>query len=224
MPIAGGKPERAPDWRFTDRADAGRRLAASLDDANDPSAVVLGLPRGGVVVAAEVSRLLARPLDVIVVRKLGVPGQRELAMGAVGEEGVVVVNDRVMAASGLSRDDLDRVALAETEEVSRRASRYRSVRARVDLSSRTALIVDDGIATGATAHAACSVARAHGASRVVLAVPVAPPGAREELRSVADDVIVLVEPPRFFAVGEAYLDFRPVTDEEVVAILERSAA
>ncbi len=184
--------------------------------------VVLGLPRGGVPVAFEVARTLGCALDVIVVRKLGVPFQPELAMGAVGEDGVVVHNERVLESVGLSDDDLRAAASVELEEVARRAARYRAVRPRVELSGMTAVVVDDGIATGATARAACEVARAHGAARVLLAVPVAPPGAAAALREVADEVVVLVEPRSFHAVGEAYLDFGPVSDTEVVALLERA--
>ena len=162
---------------FRDRVDAGRHLAEFVQGAGigrRGDAVVLGLPRGGVPVAGEVARLLGAPLDVIVVRKLGVPFQPELAMGALGEDGVRVVNDDVVESTGLTPADVDKVERVERAELDRRVERYRRHRARVDLQDRCAVIVDDGIATGSTAHAACRVARAHGSSRIVLAVPVAP--------------------------------------------------
>ncbi len=206
---------------FTNRIDAGRRLAATLrahlDAGNDP--VVLGLPRGGVPVAAEVAEALQAPLDVILVRKVGVPAQPELAMGAVGEDGVVVVNDAVVRATGVRAEAFARVEARERAEIARRATRLRSVRPRISLEGRTAIIVDDGIATGSTARAAAAVARAHGAARVVIATPVAPPSTMEELRDAADDVIATEMPRRFAAIGEFYEDFRPTTEDEVVRLL-----
>jgi predicted phosphoribosyltransferase len=164
---------------FVDRTDAGRRLAERLQGVRlGGNVVVLGLPRGGVPVAAEVSRALRAPLDVIVVRKIGVPWQPELAMGAVGEEHVRVLNDDVVRQTAVSAEDLDATSSAEWREVEQRALEYRSIRPRESLVGRTALIVDDGIATGATARAACQIASEHGAQRVVLAVPVAPLGWR----------------------------------------------
>ena len=214
---------RIPGPFFADRTDAGRRLARQVEHLRGQDVVVLGLPRGGVPVAFEVARSLAAPLDVIVVRKLGVPFQPELAMGAVGEEGVLVLNDDVVALAGIARRELDAVERRERAEVERRAKRFRGDRPRVSLTGRTALLVDDGIATGATARAACQVARAQGATRVVLAVPAAAPRAASALRWEVDELVVLETPEEFAAVGQAYADFRPTEDEEVVALLRRSA-
>jgi putative phosphoribosyl transferase len=160
---------------FVDRADAGRRLAARLRHLQGTDVVVLGLPRGGVPVAAEVARVLGAPFDVIIVRKLGVPSRPELAMGAVGEDGVLVVNERVVRAVPVGEVAFVGVERREREEVRRRARQFRGDRPRLPLAGRTALVVDDGIATGSTARAACRVARAHGAARLVLAAPVCAP-------------------------------------------------
>jgi putative phosphoribosyl transferase len=181
--------------------------------------VVLGLPRGGVPVAAPVAAALHAPLDVILVRKLGVPHQPELAMGAIGEDGVRVLNHDVLAAAGVGEDQLAAVEQAERAELEDRAVRFRQGRERVALEGRTAIVVDDGIATGSTARAALRVARAHGAAEVVLAVPVAPPRTCEAMRSEADQVICLEQPTRFAAVGQFYRDFDQTTDAEVVALL-----
>ena len=212
---------------FEDRADAGRRLAALLVADPPPDPVVLGLPRGGVPVAAEVARALGAPLDVLVVRKVGVPWQPELAMGAVGEEGAAVRNPDVVRAAGVDEQTLRAAERRERAEVERRARLFRGGRAPEPLDGRTALIVDDGIATGATVRAACAIARARGAARVVVAVPVAAPTALEELRSGpdpdADEVVCLEAPDGFMAVGMHYVDFRQTSDEEVVRILTAAA-
>ncbi|MBV1851234.1 phosphoribosyltransferase [Catellatospora tritici] len=207
---------------FAHRTEAGHRLAQRLTFLHDAEPVVLGLPRGGVVVAVEVARALGAPLDVLVVRKLGVPGQSEVAMGAIGEEGVRVLNDDVLAMTGLGEHDVAVVEDHERIELERRVRRYRGGRPPEPITDRTVVIVDDGIATGATARAACEIARARGAARVVLAVPVASPDSVVELRRVADEVISLETPSSFFAVGEFYADFRQTSDEEVVALLEGS--
>ncbi len=209
---------------FADRIDAGRRLAASLRHLGGEPVVVLGLPRGGVPVASEVARALGAPLDVVVVRKLGVPFQPELAMGAVGEDGVRVINPAVVRQAGVSADELAVVEAREQAEVARRAWRYRGGRPRVPLKGRVAVIVDDGIATGSTARAACQIARALGAARVVLAVPVAPPGWEDRIGSDADEMISLSTPEPFFAIGEFYADFSQTSDNEVAACLRRAAA
>lgn len=209
---------------FADRADAGRRLAnrlaAASDEywANDPP-VVLGLPRGGVPVAFEIAIVIDAPLDVIVVRKIGVPHQPELAMGAIGEGDVRVVNRQVVLRAGVDDAAFAKVEARERTELARRAERFREHRDRVPLVGRTALIVDDGVATGSTARAACQVVRAEGATRVILAAPVAPPSVIGALRQVADDVVVLETPEPFFAIGEFYDDFTPTPDEEVVRLL-----
>lgn len=208
---------------FADRGDAGRKLAERLATFAGQDVVVLGLPRGGVPVAFEVARRLGAPLDVLLVRKLGVPHRPELALGAVGEGDVLVLNDGVLARSGVDSSQLAAIEQRERTELERRAQRYRSGRPRVSLAGRTAIVVDDGIATGATARAACEVARAHGAMRVVLAVPACAPPTADELRADVDELVVLQTPARFAAVGQVYDDFRPVTDEEAVALLHRSA-
>ena len=211
--------------RFRDRVDAGRHLAQVVKSADigDGDVVVLGLPRGGVPVAFEVARVLGSPLDVIVVRKLGVPFQPELAMGAIGEEGVRVENEDVLRSSGLDRFDVDAVERHERVELERRARQYRGDRPRLDLNGRCAVIVDDGIATGSTARAACQVARAHGAARIVLAVPVASRLAVTELRDVCDEMLCVEVPEPFYAVGEWYRDFSQTTDEQVVELLRLAA-
>ncbi|MFJ6748959.1 MULTISPECIES: phosphoribosyltransferase family protein [unclassified Streptomyces] len=209
---------------FTDRADAGARLADALRPLAREDPVILGLPRGGVPVAFQVAQALDAPLDVIVVRKLGVPYQPELAFGAIGEGGVRVISDDVVRRGRVGEDDIASVERAETAELDRQARRFRADRPRLSLEGRTAVLVDDGIATGATAAAACEVVRALGAARVVLAVPVAPPSAAERLRGVADDVVCLSTPLAFSAVGEWYRDFSQTPDADVVALLARAAA
>jgi putative phosphoribosyl transferase len=209
---------------FANRADAGRRLANRLaattnEYSADAPPVVLGLPRGGVPVAFEVAKVLDAPLDVIIVRKIGVPHQPELAMGAIGEGDVRVINGQVVRRARVDEAQFAKVEARERKELARRAERYRAHRDRVPLVGRTALIVDDGVATGSTARAACQVVRAEGAARVILAAPVAPPSVISSLRQVADDVIVLESPEPFFAIGEFYDDFRPTSDEEVVRLL-----
>lgn len=204
---------------FADRRTAGQQLAAALEHLRGEDLVVLGLPRGGVPVAYEVALALQAPLDVVVVRKLGLPGQPELAMGAVGEGGVVVLNQRVLALGRVGPDELRDVREREAAEVERRALRLRGPGRREPLTGRTAVLVDDGIATGATARAACQVVRAHGAARIVVAVPVAPPPAVEELRADADEVVCLSVPERFGAVGAFYVDFGQTSDEEVARLL-----
>jgi putative phosphoribosyl transferase len=209
--------------RFRNRREAGARLAAALDPLRDENPVVVGLPRGGVVVAAEVAEALDAPLDVIVVRKLGVPTQPELGMGAVGEDGVRVLTDTVLRVARVTPEQLAAVEARERAEVDRRAAAFRGGRPRVELADRTVIVVDDGIATGGTARAALEVARAHGARRVVLAVPVAPPDTLRELAPLADEVVCLESPTWFNAVGQWYDDFTQTTDADVVEILNRSA-
>jgi putative phosphoribosyl transferase len=211
------------DRSFRDRADAGQQLAAALADLAGADVVVLGLPRGGVPVAHQVARALGAPLDVIVVRKVGVPHHPELAMGAVGEDGATVTNDDVVRAMRVDRQDLQAAEERERAEVARRVRALRSERPRVPLRDRTVVIVDDGIATGATARAACQVARAEGAARVVLAVPVAPPATVSALADVADRVVAVQQPRTFGAVGAFYDDFRPTTDAQVMEVLTEVA-
>ena len=207
---------------FTDRRDAGRRLADRLRRLRGPDVVVLGIPRGGVPVAAVVAEELGAPLDVLVVRKLGVPGHEELAMGAVGERGVRVVNDDVVRGAGVTAEDFVEADLRERAEVGDRAGRFRGKAGLIPLGGRTALLVDDGVATGATMAAGCEVARALGAATVVVAVPVASRAALARLRRVADQVVCLGAPEPFFGVGRWYRDFRPTQDDEVVGLLAES--
>ncbi|GGK70550.1 phosphoribosyltransferase [Ornithinimicrobium pekingense] len=203
---------------FADRREAGRLLAARLGHLRGRDPVVLGLPRGGVPVAAEVARVLGAPLDVLVVRKLGVPTQPELAMGAVGEDGTEVLDRMLMTRAGVDEAQLAAVERRERAVVRERAERLRRGRPAMDLTDRLALVVDDGVATGATARAACQVARHRGAAEVVLAVPVMPAGAEDGLPEA--DQVVCVEAPRSMrAVGAFYRDFTPTTDEEVTALL-----
>jgi putative phosphoribosyl transferase len=211
--------------QFTDRADAGRRLAAALAALRDERPVVLALPRGGVPVAYEVARALDAPLDVILVRKLGVPWQPELAMGAIGEGSVRVLNDDVLRTARVSERDVAAVEAREREELERRARTFRAGRAMTPIEGRTVIVVDDGIATGSTAYAALQVARAAGARRVVLAAPVAPPSTVQWFLDdgAADDVVVVEQPSRMWAIGAWYENFSQTTDAEVVELLDRAA-
>ncbi|MDF6062549.1 phosphoribosyltransferase family protein [Streptomyces sp. NPDC053741] len=210
--------------QFTDRTDAGRRLSVALRHLGRRDPVVLGLPRGGVPVAYEVAQALGAPLDVIVVRKLGVPYHPELGFGAIGEGGVRVISEEIVRRTGVGEKDLVAVERAEAAELVRRAHAYREGRPRLPLEGRAVVVVDDGVATGATARAACQVVRAQGAAYVVLAVPVAPPDAAARLREDADEVVCLSAPVLFSAVGEWYRDFSQTSDEEVVALLARASA
>jgi putative phosphoribosyl transferase len=211
---------------FLDRADAGRRLASLLAGLptieRGAGSVVVGLPRGGIPVAYEIARALGAPLDVILVRKVGLPAQPELAMGAIGEDGVRVINEDVVRAERVSERQFAEVEELERAELIRRAERYRADHPRVPLAGKTAIVVDDGIATGSTARAACQVARAHGAARVVLAVPLAPQASLDALASVVDDVVCAEMPEPFLAIGQWYLDFAQTPDAEVVDLLRRA--
>ncbi len=204
---------------FRDRVDAGRQLAERLAYLCDQDVVVLGLPRGGVPVAFEVAEALNAPLDVIVVRKLGVPFQPELAMGAIGEGGARVLDADVCRRARISEDDLRTVERQERGELEARVARYRRGRERVAVSGRVAVVVDDGIATGSTARVACEVARQLGAARVVLAVPVGPSRTLRDFPA-ADEVVCVSAVSRFLAVGYHYLDFSPTSDEQVVVLLD----
>jgi predicted phosphoribosyltransferase len=203
--------------RFRDRREAGRKLASRLAGEAGPRTTVIGLPRGGVVVAAEVARALGAPLDVIVVRKLGHPSVPEFGLGAIAEGGVVYT-------SGGSLRGLEHVLRREADELERRVERYRGGRPPPDLRGRTALLVDDGIATGGTAHAAARAARALGAARVVVAAPVIAPSSVAALGGDADEVVCLASPESFGAVGAFYEDFAQVEDDEVLAALIDAAA
>jgi putative phosphoribosyl transferase len=206
---------------FEDRREAGHILARKLQavhEVNSTDAVVLGLPRGGVPVAAEVADVLDAPLDVIVVRKLGMPGQPEFAMGAIGENDVLVLDEETITRDAVTPAELATVEQRERAQLDARVARLRRDRPRVDLSGRTAVIVDDGIATGATARAACQVARLLGAEWVVLAAPVAP-ASTVPLLVEADQAVIVEVAHRFVAVSVFYRDFSPTSDDDVAAIL-----
>jgi len=204
---------------FKDRVEAGRFLANALLHLADEDVVVLGLPRGGVPVALEVARTLAAPLDVIVVRKLGVPGQPELAMGAIGEDDVSFIDWGVVSAAGVTGAQLSKVIRREREVLEWEARLFRGDREPLDLEGRVVVIVDDGIATGSTVKAAVRVTRALGAARVIVAAPVAPTDTVDDLRSVSDAVLVLETPEPFYAIGQFYDDFSQTSDSEVLAAL-----
>lgn len=205
--------------RFRDRTDAGRRLAPLLAESARDDTLVVGLPRGGVIVAAEAAAALDVPLDVIIVQKIGHPDQPELAIGALGENGVRVVEDSAIRSLGITADSLADAEERATAELARRIVRFRSTTSPPDLAGRHVVVVDDGIATGATAAAACRVARAAGADRITLAVPVAPHGWEHRFDELADDLIAMDTPRSFGSVGRFYVDFDQTTDAEVLAAL-----
>ena len=208
---------------FRDRREAGRLLAAKLSTyAGKPDVVVLGLPRGGVPVAFEVARALGAPLDVFLVRKLGVPGHEELAMGAVASGGVLVLNDDVIARLGIAPEEIDAVAAKETAELARREQLYRSGRTSPEFGGRTVILVDDGLATGATMRAAITALRQSGPARIIVAVPTAAPDICEEFKKQADEIVCYMTPAPFLAVGRWYEDFGQTTDDEVCALLAQA--
>lgn len=212
-------------YAFTDRHSAGRVLARALEPyAGQPGIVVLALPRGGVPVAYEVARALHAPLDVFAVRKLGVPGHEELAMGAVASGDVCVLDVRLAGMLGVQPGDIERVKRRELEELHRRESVYRDNRSRPALTGKTAIVVDDGLAGGSSMRAAVEAVRASRPARIIVAVPVGAQETCERLRSIADDVLCVLSPPEFHAVGAHYVDFRQTTDEEVRALLDAAAA
>jgi len=211
---------------FTDRFEAGRKLAAALAGYKDRQPVILALPRGGVPVAAEVAAALSAPLDLILVRKIGVPYQPELAMGAVVDGGapIIVRNEDVIRLAGIDESDFKAVCDSELAEIERRRQRYLGDRERVEVTGQTAIVIDDGVATGATTRAALRATRARNPKRLVLAVPVAPTDSLAALRGDADDVVCLEDHEFFGAIGLYYADFRQVSDEEVIQILARFQA
>ena len=210
--------------RFRDRTEAGRLLAGKLTAyVNRPDVLVLALPRGGVPVAYEVARALGAPLDVFVVRKLGVPGYEELAMGAVATGGVRVLNEQVVGGLRIPEHVIEAVAASEQQELARRERLYRGERPPPGVRGRTVILVDDGLATGATMHAAIKALRAQQPARIVVAVPTGAPEACEQLKEEVDDVICAITPEPFHAVGLWYQEFSQTTDEEVRDLLARSA-
>jgi len=209
--------------RFRDRSEAGQILAAKLSAyANRPDVLVLGLPRGGVPVAFEVARALDAPLDVFLVRKLGVPGHEELAMGAIASGGVVVLNDAVVRALGIPDSAIDAVAADEQRELDRRERSYRDARPPPDVRDRTVILVDDGLATGSTMRAAAAALCEQHPDRLVVAVPVAAPETCDELASEVDEIVCTITPEPFYAVGLWYEDFSQTTDQEVRDLLVRA--
>jgi len=208
---------------FKDRTDAGCQLARALAAYRDQRPVILALPRGGVTVAAEIASVLAAPLDLVLVRKIGVPQQPELAMGAVVDGGapLIVRNEDVIALANVSETEFKAVCDSELAEIERRRTLYLGNRERVDVAGRTAIIIDDGIATGATIRAALRATRLRKPAKLVLAVPVAPPDIIDQLRSEADDIVCLEEHALFGAIGYYYADFRQGLDQTVIDTLKR---
>jgi putative phosphoribosyl transferase len=210
---------------FRDRTEAGRRLAAALGHyAGRSDVLVLALPRGGVPVAYEVAKALGAPLDVFVVRKLGVPGQPEFAMGAIATGGVRVLNRDVVTGLGIPPQMIDAVAERELVELERRERAYRGARPAPDVTGRIVILVDDGLATGATMRAAAAALKSQRPARVVVAVPTASREACDEFRAEVDEVVCAETPPHFVAVGRWYEDFRETSDDEVRDLLQRAAA
>lgn len=210
--------------RFRDRTDAGHRLARLLTERGLHEPVVLALPRGGVPVAAEVATALGAPLEVFVARKLGAPGRPELGIGAIAEGEGLVVDRHALDVLGLTDDDVARLIGPERAELERRVQHYRGGRALPDLAGRAVVLVDDGLATGVTAGAALRALRAHRPRAIVLAVPAGAPETARRLRAEADEVLCVIAPPDFTAVGHWYDDFTQITDADVVEILRRNAA
>jgi len=211
--------------RFRDRFQAGRQLAAALDRYEGrPNLLVLALPRGGVPVGYEVARILNAPLDVMLVRKLGVPGHEELAMGAIASGGIRILSDDVVKAFGIPERVIASVAAEEEEELARRERIYRDHRPPLEVGGRTVILVDDGLATGSTMRAAAAALRAQHPEQLVVAVPVAPPETCASLRSEVDDVVCARAPEPFFAVGNWYDDFSQISDEEVRQLLRAGSA
>jgi len=210
---------------FQDRPDAGRQLAEELlNYAGRDDVIVLALPRGGVPVAFEVAHRLGVPLDVFVVRKLGVPGHEELAMGAIAPGGVRVLNEDVLHVIPDAQAIVEMVTAIEREELERRERNYRGDRSAPDLKNRTVILIDDGLATGATMRAAVAALRQQGAARIIVAVPVGAPPTCQDLKNAADEVICLQTPVAFIGVGQYYADFSQTTDEEVRELLAQAAS
>jgi len=208
---------------FEDRAEAGRQLATALAGYKDQRPVVLGLPRGGVAVAAAIAEALDAPLGLILVRKIGAPTRRELALGAVvdGQDPCVVRNDDVIQALGVTEATFDAICRRELAEIERRRRRYEGGATRIDVAARVVIVVDDGIATGATMRAALRATRLRHPKKLVLAAPVAAPDALDELRSEVDDLVCLISEEPFNAIGLFYVDFHQMNDTEVTEILSR---
>jgi putative phosphoribosyl transferase len=216
--------DQADQVRFRDRAEAGRALAGALSHyAGRDDVVVLALPRGGVPVAYEVAKALGAPLDVFLVRKLGVPGHEELAMGAIASGGVLVLDEGVLRWLGISEEQIQETLARELDELRRREAAYRDGRPLPDLKGKTVILVDDGLATGASMQAAARAVRRYDPARIVIAVPVASRATCDQFRDDVDEVVCAVTPEPFYAVGNWYADFSQTSDEEVRELLERAA-
>lgn len=209
---------------FNDRSDGGSQLALRLKKYKDQKGVlVLALPRGGVVTGYEIARYLNAPLDVVIVRKIGFPGQPELGIGAVPETGTVVLNEFIISTYGVQKDYIEREISRQKEEISRRVKLYRKGKGLPDLEGKTIILVDDGVATGATMKAAITTMREEKLSKLIVALPVAPPSVADEIQQMVDEFICIETPFDFMAVGAHYRDFTQVSDEEVIELLQRSA-
>ena len=212
------------DIRFRNRAEAGSLLARKLERYRDIAGVlVLGLPRGGVPVANAVAMALNAPLDILLVRKLGVPGQDELAMGAIASNGIQILNDSVIQCLGIPESVVESVTKREAEELRRREREYRGIRPPVDVPGKTVIVIDDGLATGSTMKAAIAALRSQDPARIVVAVPTASLDTCEELKSAADEIVCAITPEPFYAVGFSYEDFEQTTDSEVRALIQSAA-
>jgi putative phosphoribosyl transferase len=209
---------------FKDRAEAGHMLAERLKELAGPETVVLALPRGGVPVAFELAVALDAELDILPVRKIGVPGQPELAMGAIAPGGALFVDHETMRAAHVTQAEFDAVLAREQAELVRREALYRGDEARPEVEGRTAIVVDDGIATGATMQAAVKALRERRPARIIVAVPVAPAGAEAEFVEIVDEFVCIAQPALFFSVGQHYADFGQTTDDEVSVLLARARA
>jgi len=208
---------------FKNRIDAGRLLAQRLIEYKDnPEVIVLGLPRGGVVTAYEVARVLNAPLDIVVPRKIGAPQNQELAVAAIAEDGSLIINDELMNYLGLQLDDLQSVIEKEKQESARRMKLYRTGRHPLELAGKTVILVDDGMATGATMRAALLSVRSRGAKSIIVAVPVAPAEVLDDIRTEVDILICLLTPEQFFGVGGFYEEFPQVQDQEVIGLMQKS--
>lgn len=207
---------------FQDRMEAGQLLAARLDDYKDqPHVVILALPRGGVPVAFEISKVLHVPMDVILARKLGTPGYEELALGAIASGGITVINKKIVHRLRIGKEIIDRIIRDQKQEIERRETLYRGLSEPLNVTGRTVILVDDGIATGCTLFAALEALKHQKPRRIVVAVPVAPVSVCGELAAVADELVVVTAPGDFYAVGQAYENFKPVDDSEVVRLMKR---
>jgi putative phosphoribosyl transferase len=208
---------------FKDRVEAGSLLAQRLLEYKDkPDTIVIGLPRGGVVTAYEVAHILGLPLDIVVPRKIGAPQNQELAVAAIAEDGSLIINDQLMTYLGLQLDDLQNLIEKEKQESARRMKLYRAGRTPLELAGKTVILVDDGMATGATMRAALMSARSRGAKSIVVAVPVAPAELLDDIRTEVDDLICLSTPEQFFGVGGFYEQFPQVQDQEVTELMQKS--